>query len=144
MNLLVHLGKNYQSQSHLRVHSMSNHEFPKINLEEGLQSIRNITWAIAQEHQDDSLSLLAILRLLEQVHQEIRDDLFQQSLPDNRQSLYKLLRDIETKGGWPYIYRMKLQSIMEKMELKDLEEETAKINLDSQKPSSSSYVEPFS
>ena len=109
---------------------MSSHEIPKTDLEEGLQSIRRITWAIAQDHQGDSLSLLAILRLLEQVHQEIRDDLFQQSLPDNRQSLYKLLRDIETKGGWPYIYRMKLQSIMEKM---DLEEEATKINLDSSK-----------
>ncbi|MBM0740488.1 hypothetical protein JOY44_02460 [Phormidium sp. CLA17] len=105
---------------------MNNQEFPKVNLEEGLQSIRHITWAIAQDHEGDSLSLLAILRLLEQVHQEIRDGLFQQSLPDNRQSLYKLLRDIETKGGWPYIYRMRLQSIMEKMELKEIQEEKTK------------------
>lgn len=133
MNLLIHLGKINYLQSHLRVHSMSSHEIPKINLEEGLQSIRNITWAIAQDYQGDSLSVLAILRLLEQVHQEIRDELFQQSLPDNRQSLYKLLRDIETKGGWPYIYRMKLQSIMEKMDL----EEMAKIDLDSSKSSPS-------
>lgn len=110
---------------------MSSREIPKINLEEGLQSIRNVTWAIAQDHQGDSLSLLAILRLLEQVHQEIRDELFQQSLPDNRQSLYKLLRDIETKGGWPYIYRMKLQSILARMEL----EEAAKTDLDSSKSS---------
>lgn len=122
---------------------MSSQEIPKINLEEGLQSIRHITWAIAQDNQGDSLSLLAILRLLEQVHQEIRDGLFQQSLPDNRQSLYKLLRDIETKGGWPYIYRMRLQSIMEKIELKDLEEAT-KINLDAPSSSPSNYAEPFS
>lgn len=120
---------------------MSSQKIPKINLEEGLQSIRHITWAIAEEHQGDSLSLLAILRLLEQVHQEIRDGLFQQSLPDNRQSLYKLLRDIETKGGWPYIYRMKLQSILEKM---DLEEEATKIDLDSSKPSPPNWIEPFS
>lgn len=119
---------------------MSSHEIPKINLEEGLQSIRHITGTIAQDHQGDSLALLAILRLLEQVHQEIRDGLFQQSLPDNRQSLYKLLRDIETKGGWPYIYRMRLQSIMEKMDL----EEATKINLDSSKPSLSSKIEPLS
>lgn len=110
---------------------MSSHEIPKINLEEGLQSIKNVTWAIAQDYQGDSLSLLAILRLLEQIHQEIRDELFQQSLPDSRQSLYKLLRDIENKGGWPYIYRMKLQSIMAKMELED----AAKIDLDSSKSS---------
>jgi len=122
---------------------MSSHEIPKINLEEGLQSIRHITWAIAQDNQGDSLSLLAILRLLEQVHQEIRDGLFQQSLPDNRQSLYKLLRDIETKGGWPYIYRMKLQSIMDKIELKDIEE-AAKINLDPPSSSPANYAEPSS
>lgn len=133
MNLWIHLGKINYLQSQLRVQSMSSHETPKVNLEEGLQSIRNITWAIAQDYQGDSLSVLAILRLLEQVHQEIRDELFQQSLPDNRQSLYKLLRDIETKGGWPYIYRMKLQSIMEKMDL----ETVAKIDLDSSKSSPS-------
>jgi hypothetical protein len=106
---------------------MSTHEIPKTSLEDGLQSIKHVTLAIAQEYQGDSLALLAVLRLLEQVHQEIRDSLFQQALPDNRQSLYKLLRDIETKGGWPYIYRMRLQSILEKMEL---EEDSAKTDVD--------------
>jgi hypothetical protein len=38
--------------------------------------------------------------------------MFQVSLPDNRQALYALLKDIESQGGWPYIERMKLQSLL--------------------------------
>jgi hypothetical protein len=119
---------------------MSSHEIPKTSLEDKLDSLQQITWAIAQEYKGDSLSLLAVLRVLEQVHQEIRDSLFQQSLPDNRQSLYKLLRDIETKGGWPYIYRMRLQSIMEKLELP---EEPTGMNFDPPNSSLADHIEPF-
>jgi hypothetical protein len=59
--------------------------------------------------------LLALLRTLERLHQEIRDSFFQDALPDNRQALYNLLRDIETSGGWPYIHRMKLQSLLKQL-----------------------------
>ncbi|WP_421658567.1 hypothetical protein [Leptothermofonsia sp. ETS-13] len=67
---------------------------------------------LAEGQGGDSLALLALLRLLEGLHQEIRDNLFQDSLPDNRQALYNLLRDIETTGGWPYIHKMKLQALL--------------------------------
>ncbi len=60
----------------------------------------------------DSVELLSLLRLLESLHREICEGLFQESLPDNRQALYALLRDIEAKGGWPYIRRMGLQSLL--------------------------------
>lgn len=60
----------------------------------------------------DTIALLALLRQLEQLHREIRDGIFQESLPDNRQKLYSLLKDIESEGGWPYIERMKLQSFL--------------------------------
>jgi len=76
------------------------------------QSIR----AAASQQQGDSLALLRLLRLLESLHQEIRDGLFQAALPDNRQALYSLLRDIELSGGWPYIYRMKLQAFLQKLQ----------------------------
>jgi hypothetical protein len=63
----------------------------------------------------DSLKLLALLRLLESLHQEIRETLFQSSLPDSRQALYSLLRDIENSGGWPYIHRMRLQDLLQNL-----------------------------
>lgn len=77
-----------------------------------LQSITTGVRALAQEFQADSLALLAILRRLEELHREIRDEMFQMSLPDNRQGLYALLKDIESEGGWPYIERMRLQSFL--------------------------------
>lgn len=77
-----------------------------------LQAIATDIRALAQSCQEDSLALLALLRCLEELHREFRDGLFQASLPDNRQALYKLLKDIETEGGWPYIERMKLQSFL--------------------------------
>jgi hypothetical protein len=77
-----------------------------------LQAIATAVRALAQGCQGDSLALVALLRRLEELHREIRDGLFQASLPDNRQALYKLLKDIETEGGWPYIERMKLQSLL--------------------------------
>ena len=77
-----------------------------------LSKIATLVQTTAQNCQGKSSELLALLRLLEALHQEIRDDLFQKSLPDNRQALYALLRDIETEGGWPYIHRMKLRSFL--------------------------------
>lgn len=77
-----------------------------------LQAIATAVCTLAQSCQGDSLALLALLRCLEELHRELRDGLFQAALPDNRQALYKLLKDIETEGGWPYIERMKLQSFL--------------------------------
>jgi hypothetical protein len=91
-------------------------------LENRLQEAVDSIWKIALEHGNDTIGLLGILRTLEQLHQEIRDDLFQASLPDNRQSLYKLLRDIEAKGGWPYIYRAKLQALLDNLDAITLNE----------------------
>lgn len=79
-----------------------------IELEAIIQTIR----ALAQGYQGDCLALLSLLRALETLHAEIRDTLFQESLPDNRQALYHLLRDIELSGGWPYIQRMRLQELL--------------------------------
>ena len=77
-----------------------------------LQAIATAVRALAHNCQGDSLALLAVLRQLEELHREIRDGFFQVSLPDNRQALYALLKDIEAEGGWPYIDRMKLQSFL--------------------------------
>jgi len=63
----------------------------------------------ATTRQDDCVALLALLRLLEQRHRDIRENAFRTALPTSRHSLYSLLRDIEVNGGWPYIQRMKLR-----------------------------------
>jgi hypothetical protein len=77
-----------------------------------LTEISQAIITLAQTAQGDSLALLALLRFLEGLHREICEGLFQEALPDNRQALYALLRDIEAEGGWPYIYRLKLQAFL--------------------------------
>ncbi|MGB3238603.1 MAG: hypothetical protein WBB29_09920 [Geitlerinemataceae cyanobacterium] len=66
----------------------------------------------AERSSGDTTSLLALLRTLEELHRTVRDLHFQPALPNNRQALYALLRDIESQGGWPYIPRMKLQAFL--------------------------------
>lgn len=83
-------------------------ELGKLSYE--LQAIADAVHNTAQHCQGDAMAILALLRQLEQLHREIRDEAFQNSLPDNRQALYSLLKDIEYFGGWPYIERMRLQA----------------------------------
>ena len=66
---------------------------------------------IADRDRHDPLALLVLLRTLEQSHREIQQGYFQSALPNSRQALYALLRDIEENGGWPYIQRWKLQEL---------------------------------
>ncbi|MEB3275259.1 MAG: hypothetical protein ACO4CG_00815 [Prochlorothrix sp.] len=66
---------------------------------------------LAQQSQQSVDETLALLRLLEALHREIRTTTFQRLLPTNRQALYALLREIEAEGGWPYISRMSLRSL---------------------------------
>lgn len=82
------------------------------DLPQDLQAIATAIDQAAQAREGDSLSLLALLRLLEQHHRDICDTLFRDALPSNRHTLYTLLRDIELQGGWPYIQRMKLRSLL--------------------------------
>jgi hypothetical protein len=77
-----------------------------------LQQIATVVHDAAGDCQEDAIALLALLRQLEYLHREIRDNAFQYSLPNNRQALYALLKDIETEGGWPYIERMRLQKFL--------------------------------
>jgi hypothetical protein len=67
---------------------------------------------IADRDRSDPLALLLLLRTLEEIHREIQEGYFQTALPDSRQSLFALLRDIEENGGWPYIQRWKLQELL--------------------------------
>jgi hypothetical protein len=83
---------------------------PKPALEH-LDEVVDLVHDLADLHQTDPLALLQLLRTLEQLHREIQQGYFQSALPDSRQSLYALLRDIEENGGWPYIQRWKLQDL---------------------------------
>ncbi|MGL5061311.1 MAG: hypothetical protein ACRC62_15160 [Microcoleus sp.] len=100
-------------------------------LQSQLQSLTEEIRTLAESCQGDSLLLLALLRFLESSHREIRDGLFQASLPDNRQALYKLLKDIEAEGGWPYIHRMKLRSLLDYSEKLAIPDPPTESNSDS-------------
>jgi hypothetical protein len=79
------------------------------------QTVRDLAAGI----RGDGPALLALLRTLEGLHQEIRDDLFQETLPKNRQELYHLLREIESEGGWPHIPRNTLRSLLKHFPAED-------------------------
>lgn len=83
----------------------------------------------AQLRKGDTLALLSLLRMLEQVHRETTDGLFQDALPTNRQKLYSFLRDIENNGGWPYIHSRKLRVVLSDL-VTALNHEESTIHLD--------------
>ena len=91
-----------------------------------LQDITKAVRSLAQSCQEDSLALLAVLRQLEELHREIREELFQSSLPNTRQALHSVLKDIEARGGWPYIERMRLQSLLVNLLAEATNEESSK------------------
>jgi len=112
---------------------MSGGERSKLkHLELDLQMLADTTQKLAQDCKGDSLALLALLRTLENLHREIRESLFQESLPDNRQALYHLLRDIEATGGWPYIHRLRLQSLLINLQPQENDDVTTSLPLFSQ------------
>lgn len=74
---------------------------------------------LAKENQNDSLFLLSLLRDLEQIHRQIRINYFESALPQTRNDLYQFVKDIEEKGGWPYIERMKLTDLLKNLELSE-------------------------
>ena len=77
-----------------------------------LQRLARSIEQAGRDRQGDEIALLELLRLLELLHGYIRDEWFQETLPTNRQRLYALLRDIELNGGWPYIQRMRLGTLL--------------------------------
>ena len=58
-------------------------------------------------------ALLALLRQLEQLHRNLQDGAFRNSLPADRGELFNLLRAMEQSGGWPYIPRLQLRTFMD-------------------------------
>ncbi len=94
-----------------------NQEFINMdNSDASFHKIADEIWALAEKTQQDSLSLLSLLRSLEEIHRKIRTEMFEPSLPKTRNDLYKLVKDIEEKGGWPYVERMKLKTLLQYLE----------------------------
>lgn len=81
-----------------------------------LEQISATGLQLAADHQQQTDELLAILRTLEELHRHIREEFFQPALPQSRHSLYSLLMEIESQGGWPYIERMRLQDLLQAMD----------------------------
>ena len=92
------------------------------DIEAKLAAIGTGVQTLAQSCKNDSVALLALLRCLEALHREIREGFFQESLPDSRHGFHTLLKDIESQGGWPYIERMKLQSLLNDWFVEDKQE----------------------
>ena len=80
--------------------------------------------ALAEKHQHESLVLLSMLRDLEQIHRQIRVNYFESALPQTRNDLYQFVKDIEEKGGWPYIERMRLRDLLKNLEFDEVQVRT--------------------
>jgi len=96
-------------------------DMDNIDSDKILADTANNIYALAEKHRTDSLFLLSLLRDLEKIHRHIRVEFFEGALPQTRNDLYQFVRDIEEKGGWPYIERMRLKDLLRNM---DLEQES--------------------
>ena len=81
-----------------------------------LQVLRDALLALVADRQDSSVGLLELLRELERFHRQIEQGPFRESLPEGRNALYQLLQDMERSGGWPYIPRPRLRSLLKTLE----------------------------
>ncbi len=77
-----------------------------------LRTIANSVRALAQRYREDNIAILTLLRCLEELHQEIRDGMFQSSLPNNRREFNAFLKHVKDEGGWPHIERMNFQYLL--------------------------------
>ena len=86
--------------------ALSTAEQERLNgLLEGLNSL-------ASDLQGNPEALLTLLRSIEALHRSIQDGAFRSSLPENRQHLFNLLQTMERSGGWPYIPRLQLKTLI--------------------------------
>ena len=77
--------------------------------------------ALAKKNENDGLFLLSLLRDLEKIHRQIRVEYFETALPQTRNDLYQFVKDIEEKGGWPYIERMRLKDLLQNIDIQQLQ-----------------------
>ncbi|MCY3536647.1 MAG: hypothetical protein OXI08_09070 [Cyanobacteria bacterium MAG IRC4_bin_6] len=82
-----------------------------------LQVLRDTVQALVADRHKDSAGLLELLRELERFHRQIEQGPFREALPDGRNALYRFLQDMERSGGWPYIPRPRLRSLLKTLDL---------------------------
>jgi hypothetical protein len=75
--------------------------------EHSLQEIEVLVWATAQQAEGNNIALLSLLRVLEALHRKVREELFEPSLPETRNDLYHLLREIEELSLIARVWREK-------------------------------------
>ncbi len=92
-------------------------DLEKNNRPNELEAINADVWALAKRYEREPLVLLSLLQNLERLHREISEQVFKPCLPDTRHELYRLLKEIEETGGWPYIERMRLQDCLANLKL---------------------------
>ena len=85
-------------------------------IQEKLQPALKTLRELSEQHRDNPESLLLLLRDLEALHRDIQDDAFRESLPEDRQKLFALLKTMERSGGWPYIPRLQLRTFIDLLE----------------------------
>lgn len=83
---------------------------------EELTDVYKALMALAQERQDDCVGLLELLRFLETLHGQIRDNYYVSSLPQNRGELYALLKEMEDRDGWPLLPRTETRSLLRRLD----------------------------
>lgn len=89
------------------------------NLAKEVKEICTQIWNLSEKSKDSTLDLVLILREIESVHRQVREQLLDQSLPDTRHRLYIIIKHLEETGGWPYIPRMRLNQLCQYLTTKD-------------------------
>lgn len=110
---------------------MESQNFNHNSLEEEITKICQEIWHLAEKSGENISDLVIILRHLEQLHREIREQMLEPSLPDTRHRLYLLLRHLEETGGWPYIPRMRLKELCQRLEINHQSQSESKASTDS-------------
>lgn len=102
---------------------MSNNN-PSKTIEAKMKALVQEIQTLAEESQENIFDILLILRELESLHRNIRQEMFEPALPDTRHRLYLLLRHLEEIGGWPHIERMKIKDICQKLLSEEAKQES--------------------
>ena len=82
------------------------------DIQSQLQPLLEQLRTFVDDHREDPEALLFLLRALEEVHRDVQDGAFRNSLPEERQQLFGFLQTLERSGGWPYIPRLQLKTFI--------------------------------
>ena len=84
----------------------------ELDIQSQLQPLLQQLRTFVDDHREDPEALLFFLRTLEELHRDVQDGAFRNSLPEDRQQLFGFLQTLERSGGWPYIPRLQLKTFI--------------------------------